>query len=348
MKNTSISSIEHFIINGFPGLQPEYYGTVSFLLLLLFLSIVVGNGFISAVIVYERTLHKPTYLIFFHLAMTDIVFSVVTLPKVIARYWWNDVISSFTACFTQMYLVHSLGAIHSLILLMLALDRFVAIWLPLQYSSLITNKAISIACSLCWILTLIRMLGIVLHALTLPYCNLNVIPQCYCDHVSITQLGCGDQVAYVKAVALANAMVTLLVPLTFIIFSYFSVIIAVLKIPHTERRYKVLSTCVPQIFITCVYYVPRCFVYISNNLGFSFGDGTRTIITMMYSLIPAVVNPIIYCFKTKDIKEALIHRFKSRKVSIATTSKQNNRKKKCLALAIRNPTVSVCCTKVAM
>nr|XP_020490549.1 olfactory receptor 52B2-like [Labrus bergylta] len=328
MKNTNISTIDHFIIIGFPGLQPEYYGPVSVLLLFIFLSIVVGNGFISAVIVYERTLHKPTYIIFFNLAMTDILFGVVTLPKVIARYWWNDVISSFRACFTQMYFVHSLGAIHSLILLMLALDRFVAIWFPLQYSSLFTNKSISIACSLCWSLTFIRMLGIVLHASTLPYCNLNVILQCYCDHVSVTRLGCGDQVTYVYSVALANAMVTLLVPLTFIIFSYFSVIIAVLKMSHTERRHKVLSTCAPQIFITCLYYVPRCFVYIAHNLGFSFGVYTRTVITMMYSLIPALVNPIVYCFKTKDIKEALIHRFKSRKVSIETASKQNNRETK--------------------
>lgn len=50
--------------------------------------------------------------------MTDIIFGFVTLTK-IARYWWNDVISSFGACFAQMYFVHSLGAIHSLILLII-------------------------------------------------------------------------------------------------------------------------------------------------------------------------------------------------------------------------------------
>lgn len=37
----------------------------------------------------------------------------------------------------------------------------------------------------------------------------------------------------------------------------------------------------------------------------------------MYSLIPAAVNPVIYCLKTKDIKEALIQRYKNRKASVA-------------------------------
>ncbi len=317
MKYTNVTNIKDFIIIGFPGLPPEYYGAVSVLLFLVFLGIVVGNAFILAVIVYERTLHKPTYWVFFHLALTDIAFGIVTLPKIIIVYWWNDIISSFGGCFTQMYFVHSLGAIHSLILMIMALDRFVAIWFPFRYPVAMTNKTVLIFCSVCWVFTFIRMTGIVFHALSLPYCNLNIISHCYCDHISITRLGCGDRVAYVKAVSLGNAMFVLLLPLTFIIFSYFSIIIAVLKMPHAESRHKVLSTCAPQIFITCLYYVPRCFVYLSSNLGFKFGIDARIGITMIYSLIPALVNPVIYCFKTKDIKEALIQRFKNRKASIA-------------------------------
>ncbi|XP_061576556.1 olfactory receptor 2AT4-like [Cololabis saira] len=317
MKFTNVTTIKDFIIIGFPGLPLEYYGPISALLLFVFLAIVFGNTFVVAVIVFERTLHKPTYLIFSNLAMTDLIYGTVTLPKIIARYWWNHMISSFGACFVQMYFVHSLGAIHSLILLIMALDRFIAIWVPFQYPVLFSNKTTSVACSLCWILTCIRMMGIVLHAHSLPYCDLNIIKQCFCDHNSITNLACGDMVRYVKWVAFANAMVTLLVPLTFIIFSYFAIIIAVLKISQTDRRYKMLSTCLPQIIITCLYYVPRCIVYLSDILGLHFNVDARMIIPMMYSLIPAAVNPLIYCFKTADIKKALIQRFKRSKISSA-------------------------------
>ncbi|KAG7479694.1 olfactory receptor 52B2-like [Solea senegalensis] len=323
MKFTNTTNIKDFMIIGFPGLPPEYNGAVSVLLLLIYLAIVVGNTFILTVILFERTLRKPTYFIFCHLAMTDMTFGTVTLPKIIARYWWNDMTTSIGACFTQMYFVHALGAIVSLILLIMALDRFVAIWLPFRYPVWVTNKTVCIVCVFSCLATFIRMTGIVLHASSLPYCDLNVIIHCYCDHLSITRLGCGENVIYVKTVALANAMVVLLFPLAFIIISYFSIIVAALKMSQAERSNKVLSTCAPQIFITCLYYVPRCFVYLSNHLGFKFSTDARIIITMMYSLIPPVVNPLIYCLKTKDIKKVLTERFQRRKVAVAQRQRNN-------------------------
>lgn len=313
-----MTTIKNFVLTGFPGLPSEYYGLVSALLLLLYLGIVVGNAFVLAAIMFEKTLQKPTYWILFNLAMTDIMFGTVTLPKIIIIYWWSDAMTSwFSSCFAQMYFVHALGAVHSLILMIMALDRFIAVWFPFRYPVVVTNRSISIACNLCWALTFIRMLGIVLHASTLPYCNRNVIMQCYCDHVSITSLGCGDEVAYVKKVALGNAMVTLLVPLTVIISSYIFIMIAVLKISQMQSRNKILSTCLPQLMVTCLYYVPRIFVYLTHNLGFLvLKSEVRVVITMMYSLIPAALNPLIYCLKTKEIKETLKRRFKNRRIKI--------------------------------
>lgn len=310
MVNVTVTTVEFFIITGFPGLQPEHHALVSALLFLLFLAIVFGNVLILAIIMYNDALWKPKYWIMFHLAMTDLLFGLVTLPKVIAVYWWKAVVSPFAACFTQMYFVHSLGAVHSLILLMMSLDCFIAIWFPFRYPVVVTNRVIIISCNLCWILTFIRMMGLVLHALTLPYCNLNIIPQCYCDHLSVTQLACGENVAYVKRVALGNSMVTLLVPLSFIGFSYSSIVVAVLKISQNDRRHKVLSTCIPQFTVTCLYYMPRCFVYIAQELGFNLSSEARTVITLMYSLMPAMLDPIIYCLKMKDIKETLMKKFR--------------------------------------
>ncbi|XP_072315864.1 olfactory receptor 52Z1P-like [Eucyclogobius newberryi] len=311
------TTLKSFNIVGFPGLHSVYFGPVSVLLLFVFISIVVGNSFTVAVIYLIKSLHKPTYIIFGNLAIVDTVFAIVTLPKIIGRYWWNDSSTLFGMCFTQMYFVHSMGAINSLILLLMALDRFIAVWFPLRYPSVVNNRSISIACFFCWFVTFIRMVGVLLHALTLPYCGIhgNIIPHCYCDHLSITQLGCGKEVKYVKLVSLGIALFGLLLPLSFIIFSYFSVIVAVLRMSQAESRYRVLSTCAPQIFITCLYYVPRCFVYIAHNVGLKIKPDFQVLIVMLYSLVPSILNPLIYCFKTKEIKEALIQRLKSRRVS---------------------------------
>ncbi|XP_044058414.1 olfactory receptor 52E8-like [Siniperca chuatsi] len=318
---TNITTIKDFMILGFPGLDPTYYGPVSALFFFTYLVIIVGNIFILVFVRAERRLYKPTYLIFCHLAMNDLLFGTVTLPKMISKYWWDDKIISFGACFTQMYFVHSLGAINSLLLLIMALDRFIAVCLPLKYPVLITNNIISIACGLSWIGTFLRMMAVVIHALTLPYCNSNIIVQCYCDHISITSLACGGNVKYVQTVAVGLAMFSLLLPLSFIIFSYISIFVVVLRIPNMQGRYKVLSTCTPQLFISCLYYLPRCFVYLANAIGFSFSLDIRILLILLYSLLPCAVNPIIYCFKTKEIKDILMKRMKNAQVGMKQVSK---------------------------
>ncbi|KAM7399067.1 hypothetical protein PAMP_018360 [Pampus punctatissimus] len=318
---TNITTIKNFRITGFPGLSPTYYGPVGALLFFIYLAILVGNIFILVFVGAERRLYKPTYLIFCHLAMNDLLFGTVTLPKIISRYWWDDKIVSFGACFTQMYFVHSLGAINSLLLLIMALDRFIAVCLPLKYPVIMTNNTVSIACGLSWIGTFLRMMAVVLHALTLPYCDSNIIVQCYCDHISIMRLACGGNVKYVNTVALGLAMFSLLLPISFILFSYFSIFIVVLRMRNMEGRYKTISTCTPQLFISCLYYLPRCFVYLSNAVGFTFSLDIRIFLIMVYSLLPCAINPIIYCFKTKTIKDILMSRYKQAKVGMKQVSK---------------------------
>lgn len=301
---TNVTSIKYFYIVGFPDLSPDYTGHVSAVLFVVLSAIVVGNVFILVFVKCERSLHKPTYVIFCNLALTDLLFGVVTLPKIIAKYWLDDSIISFSGCFVQMYFVHFLGATHSFILMVMALDRFIAVCTPLRYTVFVTATTVSVLCGIVWFMPMSWMVGIVLHALSLSYCHSNIIVQCYCDHIAITSLGC-ENVRDVQVVAFGLAMFSLLVPLSFIILSYLLIIVVVIRMSDSNSRIKALSTCTPQLLITCLYYMPRCFVYLANNVGFTFGIPIRIVVVMMYSLIPATINPLIYCFKTKDIKESL-------------------------------------------
>ncbi|XP_048837624.1 olfactory receptor 2AT4-like [Brienomyrus brachyistius] len=313
MPSSNVTSITEFVVLGFPGLQPAYNGPVSALMFFVYLAIVAGNSFILILVSKERCLQKPSYLIYCNLAISDIAFATTTLPKMIARYWAEAKTVSFTACFLQMFLVHFLGSVNSVLLMIMALDRYVAICNPLRYHVLIKNSTILALCGLAWLVCLFFMALLVYQAVSLSYCSSNVIVQCYCDHIGITRLAC-ENVKEVQLTAFIVAMTILLCPLAFIVFSYIVIIISVFKIADSEGRYKTFSTCSPQLFIIGLYYIPRCFVYIANNIKLTISTDFRILMIILYSLIPPMVNPLIYCFRTKEIKDTLVRRWKIRKV----------------------------------
>ncbi|KAL4647775.1 olfactory receptor 2AT4-like [Arapaima gigas] len=317
MSHTNATTITEFLLMGFPGLKPWYHGPVAALFFIVYLAIVSGNGLILVFVASERNLQKPAYLLFCNLAQSDIVFATATLPKAIARYWAEDKIVSFNACFLQMFIVHSMGSFNSFVLMIMALDRYVAICNPLRYHTLIKNSSILTLCCIAWLISTSLMIFIVMQAYSLSYCNSNKIFQCYCDHYRLTSIAC-DNNWRVQVTALGGAMAVLLCPLAFIIFSYISIIIAVMKIANLEGRYKTFSTCSPQLFIICLYYVPRCFNYLANNLGLTFGADTQIVLILFYSLFPPMVNPLIYCFRTKEIKKTLSRKFQIIKIRTAT------------------------------
>ncbi|XP_030008161.1 olfactory receptor 52E8-like [Sphaeramia orbicularis] len=311
---TNATRMNDFSILGFPGLLPQYYGPVSALMFAVYLAIAFGNTFILLFVMCEKSLQKPTYLVFCHMALNDLTFGTVTLPKIIAKYWFDDGVISFYGCFIQMFFVHYLGAAQSFILMVMALDRFISICIPLRYPVFITNHNISVLCGFAWFIPVTLMIAVVFHALSLPYCKSNIIPQCYCDHISIMSQACGEDVKIVTVTTLCLAMFCLLLPLAFILFSYFSILVVIMKISNATGRRKTLSTCTPQIFITCLFYLPRCFVYVANTVGYSFSLDVRILLVLLYSLLPAAVNPAIYCFKTQDIKQMLVKTLKKTRI----------------------------------
>ncbi len=91
-----------------------------------------------------------------------------------------------------MFLVHYLSSINAFAILLVAIDRFVAVHYPLRYCILITNKTVFIVCSMIWTMLIPLIAVIVYHALDEPYCNSNIITQNYCERNAIIKLSCRD------------------------------------------------------------------------------------------------------------------------------------------------------------
>uniref|UniRef100_A0A671S6E8 Olfactory receptor n=1 Tax=Sinocyclocheilus anshuiensis TaxID=1608454 RepID=A0A671S6E8_9TELE len=278
-----------FFIVGFPGLQPKYYSLMAAFLLCIYIAVITGNSLIVVLFVIERSLQKPMYIII--LSLSDIGFCTVALPKVISRYWFNDGYIGFYVCLFQRQLIHYFGTLNSLIMMIMALDRYLAICYPLRYPVLMTNRTMRLLIGFSWVTAMIAPTISLMQTMKLPFCGPNTIIHCFCDSLSMNQLACADA-TLTNLISYAVAMFVLLVPLSFIIFSYLSILVSVLRIANTQGRMKAFSTCATQLTIIAIYYVPR-FMNSSQKIA----------LVMFYSLLPPVVNPFIYCIRIKEIRQ---------------------------------------------
>ncbi|KAI5099243.1 odorant receptor, family C, subfamily 103, member 1, partial [Silurus meridionalis] len=304
MSEGNITNVNNFFILCLPGLSPDYYGLVSAVMFCVLMCTLMGNGIFFALCIKEKSLQKPMYFIMLNLAASDVMFSSVTLPKMISRYWFGDGTLSFAVCFIQMHFVHYFGSVNAFIMAIMAFDRYVAICNPLRYANIVKESTILGLCLACWLLAEPTVFYSTFRAATFSYCASNKITQCYCDYTFVTRLSCTDRVPYVFS-AVFSAMVVLLTPLTFILFSYSAIIVTVFRISSTRGRLKTLSTCTSQLLIITLYFLPRCLNYLAGTIGISYNIDVQIVLILLYSLLPPLINPLIYCLRTKEAKECL-------------------------------------------
>ncbi|XP_068121871.1 olfactory receptor 56A4-like [Hyperolius riggenbachi] len=297
------SNTSEIILLGFPGIEDKFHTVVSVTLFLVYLVSFFSNGTVIALITCNRRLYQPMYVIILNLAISDLLFDTVTLPKIIAKYWFDDGSISFAGCIFQVFCVHFLGSFDSYILLMMAIDRYVAICMPLRYPSIINNRRIIISCCSFWVITAVIALGIALVDSGIELC-VNNIRSCFCTNSGVLSLACND-VSSQRRTIFGIAMFVLLLPLFFILFSYGIIIRVIIIQTQSESRKRAFYTCATQLGVICLYFIPRIFVYIANQVKLILNEDVNVLLLCLYNFVPHMANPIIYCLRTKEIRRTL-------------------------------------------
>ncbi|XP_063806665.1 olfactory receptor 2AP1-like [Pseudophryne corroboree] len=305
------TDISDFILLGFPGIAEKFHTPVSIALFLVYIISLFANGTVIALITCNHHLYQPMYLVIVNLAISDLLFDTVTLPKIIAKYWFDDGGISFAGCIFQLFCAHFLGAFDSYILLLMAIDRYVAICKPLRYTSIITNRRIMMLCCFFWFFTAIIGLIIALLDSNVPLCGQNGIKSCFCTNTAVLSMACTD-VTSLRRMIFGIAMFVLLLPLTFILFSYGVIIKVVITQTHAESRRRAFYTCTTHLGVIGLYFVPRIFVYVANQVNLILNVDLNVLILCFYTFVPHMANPIIYCLRTVEIRRTLKNLIKRR------------------------------------
>ncbi|KAL4696893.1 hypothetical protein H8959_002591 [Pygathrix nigripes] len=149
-----------------------------------------GNAALILVIALDNALHAPMYLFLCLLSLTDLALSSTTVPKMLAILWLHAGEISFGGCLAQMFCVHSIYALESSILLVMAFDRYVAICNPLRYTTIL-NHAVIGRIGFVGIFHSVAIVSPFIFLLRrLPYCVHHVMIHTYCEHMGIARLAC--------------------------------------------------------------------------------------------------------------------------------------------------------------
>ncbi|XP_053312598.1 olfactory receptor 2AT4-like [Spea bombifrons] len=287
---------------GFPGLQEKYFNLVSATLFLVYIISLAANGTVIGLVMMKKQLYQPMYVIIANLAASDLLFDTLTLPKIVARYWFGSGSMSFSECLFQMFSVHHLGTVDSFIIMLMAVDRYVAICKPLRYPSIMTNRVTGLSCSLCWIMTMSTPSVTLYLNSQISYCGRYKIIGCFCTNMGVNALSCTD-ISYTRQVVFGLAMVVLLGPLSFIISSYIIILTTIQSSSQFVSGKKAFYTCFTHLIVIGLYYTPRVFFYSFNQIYPVFTTDQSILILCVYTYVPHMASPIIYCLRTKEIKQ---------------------------------------------
>ncbi|XP_010826913.1 PREDICTED: olfactory receptor 1J4-like [Bison bison bison] len=312
MRPENQSHMSEFLLVGLP-IQPGQQSMFFALFLGMYLTTVLGNLLILLLIRLDAHLHTPMYFFLSHLALTDVSFSSVTVPKMLINMQTQDQSIPYAECIAQMYFFLLFGCIDNLLLVVMAYDRYMAICHPLHYTTIMREELCMFLLAGSWFLSCVIALSHTILLAQLSFCADNNIPHFFCDLAALLKLSCSDTSVNELVIFTAGAAVVIL-SLSGILVSYGLIGASILRVPSTKGICKALSTCGSHLSVVSLFYGTIMALYFSTSSGKS--KDKDMIASLMYTMVTPMLNPFIYSLRNRDMKLALGFLFKSNNLLI--------------------------------
>ncbi|KAE8620622.1 hypothetical protein XENTR_v10010381 [Xenopus tropicalis] len=298
-----------FLLLGFQNSQ-----IINEFLFVLFLWIYIvtlfGNLLIIILVITVSALRSPMYALLSQLSLADVLLSTSITPNFLRLLLNGGGTISATGCITQFYFYCVSGSSEYYLLTAMAYDRYLAICSPLHYASIMGFR-LCLYMSLCsWGLALILSVIMTLLILNLQFCGPFFIDHYFCDLSPLLELSCTDYKLVVKLTQMILSIPFILLPFCFIIYTYVSIGLAILRISSTEGRHKAFSTCSSHLIVVCMYYGTLIIVYMVPSKGHHFN--IDKMLSLLYTVGTPFFNPVVYSLRNKDIKVVLLKHLRNR------------------------------------
>ncbi|XP_039730597.1 LOW QUALITY PROTEIN: olfactory receptor 6Y1-like [Pteropus medius] len=291
----------HFILLGFPT-QPGFQLLLFFFFLAIYLLTLLENFLIILAIHSDGQLYKPMYFFLSHLSFLELWYVTVISPKMLVDFFNHDKIISFNGCMTQLYFFVTFVCTEYILLAVMAFDRYVAICNPLRYSVIMTNQLCGTLAGGCWFCGFMTAMIKMVFIARLHYCGTPRINHYFCDISPLLNVSCEDS-SQAELVDFFLALMVIAVPLCAVVASYVIIITTIIRIPSSHGRQKAFSTCASHLTIVILFYSTTLFTYAHPKLMYTYSS--NKVVSLLYTVIVPLLNPIIYCLRNREVKSAL-------------------------------------------
>ncbi|XP_051822818.1 olfactory receptor 10V1 [Antechinus flavipes] len=262
-----------------------------------------GNATIGLVVQAHPSLHTPMYFFLANLAVLEIFYTSAIAPLALANLLsMGKTAISLPGCGAQMFFFVFLGGADCVLLAVMAYDRLVAICYPLRYTLLMSWRRCRQLAAGSLALGFLLSLPLTLLIFRLPFCGRNEIYHFYCDMPAVMRLACTDTHTHETALYVISFIV-LMLPLALISTSYVYIVAAILRMRSAEGRRRAFSTCSSHISVVLLQYGCTSFIYLSPSSRYSPEMGR--VVSVVYTFITPILNPLIYSMRNKELKDAL-------------------------------------------
>ncbi|XP_007953266.1 olfactory receptor 10P1 [Orycteropus afer afer] len=306
-KENQTTSRPEFLLLGFSDLR-ALQGPLFWMVFLVYVVTLLGNSVIILLTQASPALHSPMYFFLRHLSVVELLYTTDIVPRTLVDLTSSHPRAiSFQGCAAQMYVFIVLGISECCLLTAMAYDRYAAICQPLHYCTLMSRQACMTMVGTSWLMGIITATTHSSLIFTLPFPSHPVIPHFLCDILPVLRLASAGKHRSEVSVMTAT-IVFIMVPFSLIVTSYARILSAILAMVSTQSRHKVFSTCSSHLLVVTLFFGTASITYIRPQAGSSVT--VDRILSLFYTVITPMLNPIIYTLRNKEVTGALQHMVK--------------------------------------
>ncbi|XP_047393349.1 olfactory receptor 2AJ1-like [Sciurus carolinensis] len=238
---------------------------------MMFFATLTGHGLLILLILVDPLLHIPMYFFLWQLSLIDILFTLAIVPKMMSDFLLHKTAISASGCGTQIFLGWALGGTECILLGLMSCDRYMAISKPLGYLLLMNWPLCRQMVLNSWLSSAFNVLVRTVYTMSFPFCGPREIHHFYCELPGVLRLSCEDTLPYEMGVLIG--------------------------------RRRAFSTCSSHLTVVSLFYGAIIFMYMRPIS--SHTSGQDKVVSVFYTILTPMLNPLIYSLQNKDVVGAL-------------------------------------------